>query len=104
MASFRVNRNDRSTEADVVRGDIKFGGAASQRGFHDAVDSSSDDTFKGPGHADIALKGGAARKDAFVRRGNMGMGAEDGRGAAVEIAAHELHVAGCFGVEIDEAH
>ena len=68
-----------------------------------AVDAAADDAFERAGHADVALEGGAAGEDAFVGGGDVRVRAEHGRDAAIEVAAHELHFAGGFGVKIDEA-
>ena len=98
-----VDVDDRAAEADVAGGDVELGGAAGERGFHHAVDAAADDAFERAGHADVALEGGAAGEDALVGGGDVRVRAENGGDAAVEVAAHELHFAGGFGVEIDEA-
>ena len=77
-------------------------GMPGERGFQHAVDAAADDALERAGHADVALKRGAAGEDALVGRRHVRVRAEHRRDAAVEIAAHELHFAGGFGVEIDE--
>ena len=57
---------------------------------------------KRPGHADVALKRGAAGQDLFVGGGHVGVRAEHGGDAAVEVAAHQLLVAGGLGVEVEQ--
>ncbi len=56
----------------------------------------------GPGHADVRLEGGAVGEHALVGGGDMGVGAEHGGDAAVEIPAERDLFAGGFGVEVDE--
>ena len=54
------------------------------------------------GHADVGDVGGAARQHPGVGGGHVGVGAEDGRDAAVEVPAHRHLLAGHLGVEVDE--
>jgi len=46
--------------------------------------------------------GGAAGEDATVGGGDVGVGAEDGRDATVEVPAHRHLLARDFGVEVDD--
>ena len=69
--------------------------------FHHAVDPPAQDAVERAGHADVALKGRAAGQDAFVGRGHVRVRAQHGADAAVEIAAHQLLVAGGLGVKVD---
>ena len=104
MTGFCVRGNDRAAQSDVGGGDIEFGGTASECGFHYTIDAAADDAFERAGHADVALEGGAIGEDALVGGGDVSMGAKDCGGPAVEVAAHKLHFAGGFGVEIDESN
>ena len=97
-----VDVDDRAAEADIAGGHVEGGGDEGHGRFQDAIDLAAEDAVVGAGHADVALEGGAAGEDALVGGGNMSMGAEDRTNAAVEIAAHQLFIAGGFGVEIDK--
>ena len=77
-------------------------GLNGERRFQHAIDAAAEDAVVRAGHADVALKRRAAGKDLLVGGGHVRVRAEHGGDAAVEIAAHELLVAGGFGVEIDE--
>ena len=56
------------------------------------------------GHADVGLIGGAVLEDLLVGGGDVGVRAQHGRDAAVEVAAEELLVAGRLGVDVDQDH
>ena len=56
------------------------------------------------GHAEVALKRRLPRQDLFVGRRHMGVSTQHRRDATVEDSAHQLHVAGGFGVEIHQDH
>lgn len=101
-AGFGVGGNNGTAQADVGGRHVELGGQAGKCGFHDAIDSASNDALVRPGHADIALEGRATSQDALVGRGDVSVRAEDGGNAAIEVAAHDLHFAGRFGVEVDE--
>ena len=75
-----------------------------QRRFQHAVDAPAEDALVRAGHAHVALKGGAAGQDLLVGRGHVGMRAQHGRHAAVQIAAHQLLVARGLGMEVDQDH
>ncbi len=54
------------------------------------------------GHAGIGLIGCSARKHASIGSGDVGVRADHGGGAAIEIPAHGHFFAGQLGVKIDE--
>ena len=54
------------------------------------------------GHADVGLVGRAVLEDLFVGGGDVGVGAEHGRDAAVEIATQKLFVAGRLGMDVND--
>jgi hypothetical protein len=61
----------------------------------------ADDGVVRAGHAYVGLVGGAVGEDALVGGGDVGVGAEDGRDAAVEIPA-EGDIFRCgFGVDVE---
>ena len=103
-ASCRIDFNQRGRHADIAGGDLEMGGVERQRRFQHAIDAAAQNAIVRAGHADVALKRGAAGQDTFVGGGDVGMRAQHGASTAVEIAAHQLHVAGRFGVKIDEDH
>ena len=97
-----VDFDQRAAKPRFAVGHFELGWVRSEPGFHHPIDPSSDDTFRGSGHADVALKRGALGQQAFIGRCHVGMGAEYGRDFAVEIAAHQLCFAGGLGVKIEE--
>ena len=84
-------------------GDLEVGGAERDRRQHHAVDLAAQNALVAAGHADVALKRGPAGKHLFVGRRHVGVGAQHRGDASVEIASHELFVAGGFGVEVEHA-
>ena len=86
----------------VAGGGFEFAGHAGEEAVEDQVFFDADDAVVGAAHADVGLVGGAAGEDAFVGGGNVGVGAEDGGDAAVEMPAHGDFFAGGFGVEVEE--
>ena len=79
-------------------------GPESSGGLHDAIDPPAEDAFVGAGHADVALKGRAAREDLLVGGGHVGVRAQNGANAPVQMPAHQLLVTGGFGVKVDQDH
>src|SRR5579863_1293905 len=55
-------------------------------------------------HAGVRLIGGAAGQDAGIGGGNVGVGADHGRDATVQIPTHGHLLAGEFRVKINEPH
>ena len=55
----------------------------------------------GPGELELREQ---APEHPGVGGGDVGVGAEDGAGAAVEVEAHGLLLAGRLGVEVDQDH
>jgi len=99
-AGLGIDLDDRAVEANVVVGHFVLGGAEGAGRLHDPFDPPAEDAFVRAGHADVALEGGSAGQDLLVGRWDVRMGAEDGAGAAVEIPAQKLLVAGGLGVVI----
>ena len=79
-----------------------MGGPERLRRLQDPIDPPPDDAFVRAGHAHVALEGRAAGEDLLVGGGHVGVGAQHGRNPAVQVPAHQLHVAGGLGVEIQE--
>ena len=75
-----------------------------RRRLHDAVDRPAEDALVRAGHAHVALESRATGQDLLVGRGHVRVRAQHGADAAVQVPAHQLLVAGGFGVEIDEDH
>ena len=63
---------------------------------------NTDDRVIGARHAYVGLVGGAVGEDALVGSGDVGVGADHGGKAAVEIPAESYFFAGGFAVEIEE--
>src|SRR5690606_2070843 len=61
-----------------------------------------DDRIAGPAHADVGDVGRAAGEDTFVGGLDVGMGADDGGAAAVEVPAHGDLFGGGLGVHIHQ--
>ena len=68
----------------------------------DEIFFDADDAVVGAAHAHIGLVGGAAGQHALVGGGNVGVRAQDGSDAAIEMPAHGDLFAGGFGMKIDE--
>ena len=106
MAVARPVAGSTSTSVPVSRtspkATSKWVGIERERGLGDAIDAAAQNAVVWAGHADVALKRRAAGKDLLVGGGDVGVRAQHGADASVEIAAHQLHVAGRLGVKIDE--
>src|SRR5262249_53509597 len=94
VARPRVDGEQGAVEAGVAGGDVEVGLDEGQRGGEDAVVAPADDRVVWAGHADVGLIRGAVLEDLFVGRDDVGVRAQYGRDAAVEVAAQELLVAG----------
>ena len=88
----------------IAAGDLEMGRPEGERGFQNPVDPPAEDALAGAGHAHVALEGRAAGENLLVGGGHVRMGPEDRRDAAVEMAPHDLHVAGRLGVEVEQDH
>ena len=86
----------------VAGGGFELAGHAGEEFGEDELFFDADDGVEGAGHADVRLVGGAVVEEALVGRGDVGVGAEDCRDAAVEIPAESSFFAGGFGVEVEE--
>ncbi len=84
-------------------GHLEIGRAEGDGRVHDAIDIAAQDALEGTGHADVALEGRAAGKDLFVGGRHVRVGAQHGGDASVEVASHELLLAGRLGVEVEHA-
>ena len=85
----------------VALGGFEFARHAGEEAVQHQVFFDADDAVVGSAHADVGLVGGAAGQHALVGGGNVGVGAEDGGDAAVEMPAHGDFFAGGLGVEVD---
>ncbi len=103
-AGLRVHVDDRAVETNVAGGDVVMRGPEGPGGLHHAVDPPAEDALVRAGHADVALEGRPAGKNLFVGRGHVGVGAQHGADAPVQVPAHQLLVAGGLGVEVDQDH
>ena len=77
---------------------------AGEEALQDDVRLDADHRIVGPGHAAIGLVGRAARQDARVGGGHVGVRADHRGNAAVQVPAHGDLLAGDLGVKIDEPH
>ena len=81
---------------------FEFAGHSGEEAGEDELFFYADDGVVGAGHAYVGLVGGAVGEDALVGGGDVGVGAEDGGDAAVEIPAEGDFFAGGFAVEVEE--
>ena len=86
----------------VSFGGFELGRHASEEAVEDELFFYSDDGVVGAGHAYIRLVGGAVVEDALVGGGNVGVGADDGGDAPVQVPADGDLFRGGFGVEVEE--
>src|SRR5437762_2009725 len=99
-ASRWISFDNGPAQSHVVGCNLELRGLKRDRRFEYAVNAAAQDASVRAGHADVALKGSAARKNLLVCGRHMRMRAEHRRHAAVEIATHELFVARRFGMKI----
>ena len=102
FAGFGVAGDDGGAHLWISRSGLELAGDAGEEAAEDKFFFNADDRVVGAGHADVGLVSGAAGEDAFVGGGDVGVGAENGGDAAVEVPTHGDFFAGGFGVEIDE--
>lgn len=104
MAGTGIDIDDRSAKPDIVAGDVVFCRTKRRYVFHDPVDPPSENAFEGSGHADIALEGRSPGKKAFVRCRDMRVCSQDGTDSTVEHASHQLFIACCLGMEVEQCN
>ena len=86
----------------IALGGLELAGHSGEEAVEDELGFDADHGVVGAGHAYVGLVGGAAGEDALVGGGDVGVGAEQGGEAAVEIPAEGDFFAGGFAVEIHE--
>lgn len=101
-AGAAVAMDEGGAHLGVVLGGFEFAGHAGEEALEDELGFYANDRVEGAGHADVGLIGGAVVEDAVVGGGDVGVGAEDGGDAAVEVPAEGGFFAGGFGVEVEE--
>ena len=89
-ASGFVNVKGDAAEADVVLPDLHAFVEAGEEAFEHGPLVVADDGVVGAGHSHVGDEGGAAGQDFFVGGGDVGVGANDGGDAPVEIEAQRL--------------
>ena len=77
-------------------------GDAGEEAVERFVDFDTDDGVEIPAHAGVGHQRGAALEDAVVGGGDVGVGADDERSAAVEEEAHGLDFGRRLGVKVDD--
>ena len=77
-------------------------GHTCQKACQDELALDADDGVVRAGHADVGLEGGAVVEEALVRGRDVGMGAEDGGDATVEVPAEGDLFRGGLGVDVEE--
>jgi hypothetical protein len=97
-----VAGDERGAHLGVALGGLEFAGHSGEEAGEDKLLFDADDGVVGTGHADVCLVGGAAGEDALVGGGDVGMGAEQGGDAAVEIPAEGYFFAGGFAVQVEQ--
>src|SRR5216683_4433489 len=86
----------------VALGRLELAGHSGEEACEDELLFDADDGVVGAGHAYVGLVGGAVGEDALVGGRDVGVGAEDGGDAAVEVPAEGYFFAGGFAVEVEE--
>src|ERR1700737_1973743 len=82
-----VGFDEDGIELDVAAGHFKARGQAVEKAFEDGVAIHADDAVVRTGHAHIRDVSGAFWKDVLVRGGHVGVGADDGSDAAIQVPA-----------------
>src|SRR4030067_1710732 len=70
------------------------GGELGEKALDDGLYLHADDGVEGADHADIADEGGALGEDVSVGGGDVGVRADDGADAAVQVPSHRHFLAG----------
>lgn len=86
----------------ITLGGLEFTWHSGEEAGKDKLFFDADDGVVGAGHADVGLVGGAVGQDAFVGGRDVGVGAEQGGDAAVEIPAQGNFFAGGFAVKVEQ--
>ena len=86
----------------VALGGLELAGHSGEEAVEDELGFDADDGIVRAGHAYVGLVGGAVGEDALVGGGDVGVGADDGGDAAVEVPAEGDFFAGGFAVEVEE--
>src|SRR5579859_1725315 len=87
-ASRSINGNQYRIECHGSRGDLEAGRYRGQEALHDRVLVHANAAVPRPDHPDVGHKGCPPRQDASVGGRNMGVGAHDGAGSAVQVPPH----------------
>src|SRR5665213_709321 len=83
-ARLRININQSSLQENSTGGDPELLGGIGEEPLDDRLDFAAQDAFVGAGKAGVCQISGAAGKNLFVRRLDMGMGADDRADLAIE--------------------
>jgi hypothetical protein len=97
-----VAGNQGRAHLGVAFGGFELAGHSGEKSGENKLLFDADDGVIRAGHAYVGLVGGAAWEDAFVCRGDVCVGAEQGSDAAVEVPAEGYFFAGGFAVEVEE--
>jgi hypothetical protein len=97
-----VTGDEGGAHLGIALSGFELAGHAGEEAVEDEFGFYADDGVVGAGHAYVGLIGGAVGEDALVCCGDVGVGADDGGDAAVEIPAEGYFFAGGFAVEVEE--
>jgi hypothetical protein len=97
-----VALDEDGAHAGVVAGGLEFAGHSGEEAGEDELLFDADDAVPGAAHAHVGLVGGATGEDARIGGGDVGMGAEDGGHAPVQMPAHGHLFRGGLGVDVDQ--
>jgi len=100
-ASSSVALDQRSAHLRIALGRFELARHSGEEPVEDQLLLDPNHGVVRAGHADVGLISRAAGQDALVGGGNVGVGAEDGGDAAIEIPAHGDLLAGSLGVQVE---
>src|SRR5579859_2211394 len=98
-----VNPNQYRVECHRSRRHLEAVGDSGQEALQDGLLVHADDPVAGADHAHVGHVGGASRQHPVVGGGDVGVGADHGAGAPVQVPAQGLLFGGRLAVDVAEA-
>ena len=99
-AGHGVAGDQRGAHLGVAFGGFEFAGHSGEEFFQDQILFHADYAVIGAAHAYVGLVGGSAGEHALVGGGDVGVRAQNGGDAAIQVPAHRHLLAGGFCVEV----